>query len=95
MANIWKIEQAKTRLEQIVHDAIESGPQTIMADGRRTAVVLSADDYDRMVRWELSTAEFLKAASLVGVDLNIKRDKSRPRSNRATGDLAFDDRSRS
>ena len=58
MVNIWKIEQAKTRLEQIVHDAVESGPQIIMANGRRTAVVLSADDYDRMVRPELSTAEF-------------------------------------
>ncbi|MDE0028799.1 MAG: type II toxin-antitoxin system prevent-host-death family antitoxin [Deltaproteobacteria bacterium] len=88
MINIWKLEQAKTRLEQVVHDAMESGPQTIMVNGRRTAVVLSADDYDRMARSELSTAEFLKKSSLVGVDLNIKRDKSRPRSNRATGGLA-------
>ncbi len=85
MANIWKIEQAKTHLEQVLHDAVESGPQTIMVNGRRTAVILSADDYDSMARSELSTAEFLKISSRVGVDLDIERDKSRPRGSRARG----------
>lgn len=75
MTQSWQVQEAKARFSELVRDA-ESGPQTITVRGRRAAVVLSADDYDRLKRPQPSTAEFLRASSRVGVDLDIKRDKS-------------------
>ncbi|MCY4486349.1 MAG: type II toxin-antitoxin system Phd/YefM family antitoxin [Deltaproteobacteria bacterium] len=79
MSQVWQVQEAKARFSELVRDAAESGPQTITVRGRRTAVVLSADDYDRLKRPELSTREFLRVSSRVGVDLKIERDKSLPR----------------
>lgn len=79
MSQIWQVQEAKARFSELMRDATESGPQTITVRGRRAAVVLSADDYDRLKRPELSTREFLRASARVGVDLDIKRDKSLPR----------------
>ena len=55
------------------------GPQTITVRGRRAAVVLSADDYDRLKRSKPSLGEFLRTSPLAGVQLNIERDQSPPR----------------
>ena len=79
MSQTWQVQEAKARFSELVRDAAESGPQTITVRGRRAAVVLSADDYDRLKRPELSTREFLRVSSRVGVDLDIERDKSLPR----------------
>ena len=76
MTRSWQVQEAKARFSELVRDAAQLGPQTITVRGRRAAVVLSADDYDRMKRPQPSTAEFLRASSRVGVDLDIKRDKS-------------------
>ena len=75
----WQVQEAKARFSALVRSAEIDGPQTITVHGRRAAVVLSANDYDRLKRPQHSMAEFLRASSLVGVDLDIERDKSLPR----------------
>ena len=75
----WQGQDAKARFSALVRSAETDGPQTITVHGRRAAVVLSADDYDRLQRPQLSMAEFLRVSSLVGVELNIERDTSLPR----------------
>ena len=75
----WQVQEAKARFSALVRSTETDGPQTITVHGRRAAVVLSADDYDRLKRPQSSTAEFLRASSQVGVDLDIERDKSLPR----------------
>ena len=75
----WQVQEAKARFSALVRSAETDGPQTITVHGRRAAVVLSADDYDRLQRPQLSMAEFLRVSSLVGVELNIERDTSLPR----------------
>jgi len=74
----WQVQEAKARFSALVRSAETDEPQTITVHGRRAAVVLSADDYDRLKRSQPSVAEFLRASSLVGVDLDIERDKSLP-----------------
>ena len=74
----WQVQEAKARFSALVRSVETDGPQTITVHGRRVAVVLSADDYDRLKRPQPSMAEFLQATSLVGVDLYIERDKSLP-----------------
>ena len=75
----WQVQEAKARFSALVRSAETDGPQTITVHGRRAAVVLSADDYDRLKCPQPSMAEFLRASSQVGVDLNLERDKSLPR----------------
>ena len=72
----WQVQEAKAHFGALVRSVEIDGPQTITVHGRRAAVVLSADDYNCLKRPQPSMAEFLRAASLVGVDLDIERDKS-------------------
>ena len=44
----WQLQEAKARFSELMRGAAATGPQTITVRGRRAAVVLSADDYDRL-----------------------------------------------
>ena len=74
----WQLQEAKARFSELMRGAA-AGPQTITVHGRRAAVVLSAEDYDRLKRSKPSLSEFLRTSPLAGIRLNIERDKSPPR----------------
>jgi antitoxin Phd len=44
----WQVQQAKTRLSELIEDAGAKGPQVISRHGTDRAVVLSIGDYDRL-----------------------------------------------
>ena len=75
----WQLQEAKARFSELMRGAAATGPQTITVRGRRTAVVLSADDYDRLKGPKPSLGKFLQSSPLSGVRLNIERDQSPPR----------------
>ena len=75
----WQLQEAKARFSELVRGAAEDGPQTITVRGRRAAVLLSAEDYDRLKRPKPSLAELLRASPLAGLDLEVERDRSPPR----------------
>lgn len=56
----WQVQDAKQRLSELLADAREQ-PQTITRHGQRYAVVLSAEEYDRLVGRE-AFKDFLRAA---------------------------------
>lgn len=74
----WTLRDASARLGELVRGAAAE-PQTIVVRGRRAAVVLSAEQYDRLDRPKPSLAEFLRDSPLAGVELDIERDRSPPR----------------
>ncbi|TJV23194.1 MAG: type II toxin-antitoxin system Phd/YefM family antitoxin [Mesorhizobium sp.] len=53
------LKDAKNNLSKLVRQAREQGPQTITVRGKPTAVVLSPEDYDRLVGATPSLAEYL------------------------------------
>jgi len=71
----WQLQDAKARLSEVVASSKES-PQEITVRGRPAAVVLSKADYDRLRGKKPSFVDFLRASPLVGVDLEIERDRS-------------------
>ena len=75
----WQLQRAKARFSELVRDAVQEGPQAITVRGRREAVILSADDYDRLRHPEPSLREFLRSSPLAGVELDLERDRSLPR----------------
>lgn len=46
----WPLQDAKNRFSEVVQRARRDGPQTVTLRGERAAVVLSAADYDALVR---------------------------------------------
>lgn len=71
----WQLQEAKARLSEVVKSARE-GPQEISVRGEPAAVVLSIEAYERLKKKKLSLAEFVRRSGLVGVDLDLERDKS-------------------
>jgi prevent-host-death family protein len=44
----WHLQDAKNNFSKVVQRARGEGPQTVTLRGERAAVVLSAEDYDRL-----------------------------------------------
>jgi antitoxin Phd len=44
----WQIQQAKSRLSELIEKARSEGPQTITKHGKPSAVVLSIERYESM-----------------------------------------------
>ncbi len=42
---VWQVQEAKTRLSEVIEDANSKGPQIITRHGAERAVVLSITDY--------------------------------------------------
>ncbi len=83
MAKNWQVQEAKARFSELVRSA-DSGPQTITVHGRRAAVVLSANEYDRLKdkRGKPALTELLRDSPLAGIELDLERDRSGPRNTR-------------
>jgi prevent-host-death family protein len=45
----WQVQEAKTRLSEVIERARTEGPQTITRHGAARAVVLSVEDYRALV----------------------------------------------
>jgi prevent-host-death family protein len=71
----WQVQDAKSKLSAVITAAEKRGPQSITRHGRPVAVVMSAKDFERLVkRPKSSLLEFL-ATSPLG-DLDLDRDRS-------------------
>jgi prevent-host-death family protein len=55
----WQLQDAKNRFSEVVKRARDQGPQTVTVHGQRAAVVLSAMEYDALVRPRQSFVDFL------------------------------------
>lgn len=45
----WKLEDAKARFSELVRQARENGPQRVTVRRKDAVVVVSAEEYDRLV----------------------------------------------
>jgi prevent-host-death family protein len=76
----WTVAQAKAKLSELIEHARTHGPQTITRNGRRTAVVVDAEEWKRKTRRSGSLADFFKASPLRGSGLKVRRSKDQLRS---------------
>ncbi len=75
----WTVAQAKAKFSEVLEQANSTGPQTITRNGRTTAVVVAADEWERKTRRSGNLAEFFAASPLRGSGLKIRPIKGRPR----------------
>jgi prevent-host-death family protein len=76
---VWTVAQAKAKLSEVIESAQKYGPQAITRNGRRAAVVVSAEEWERKTRRSGSLAEFFAASPLRSSALKVRRSKDKLR----------------
>jgi prevent-host-death family protein len=70
----WQVQEAKTRLSELIERAQSEGPQTITRHGAERAVVLSVEDYRALMAKRPDFKSYLLGGPKVG-DFEIERDR--------------------
>lgn len=55
----WQVQEAKTRLSEVIEDAQSKGPQVITRHGSERAVVLSIEDFRALTAHKPGLREYL------------------------------------
>ena len=71
---IWKLQDAKNKLSEVINKTLAEGPQTITRHGTETAVVISFEDYEQLKKRKTNLVEFFRDSPLKG-QLDLNRDK--------------------
>ena len=69
----WQLQEAKSRLSQVIDEACTSGPQIITVRGRAKAVILSAEEFGRLTPLSTTLSKFFRQSPLFGLDLDLER----------------------
>lgn len=72
--SVWQVQEAKTRLSELIERARTDGPQTITRHGAERAVVLSIEDYRSLVAHKPDFKAHLLGGPKVD-DFSIERDR--------------------
>jgi prevent-host-death family protein len=79
VAGRWKLEDAKARFSEVVRHARENGPQRVTVRGQDAVVVMSVEEFDRLVPEKPRTpfVAFMESLHLGGLDLDREMDRGR------------------
>ncbi len=80
MKTTWKLQDAKAKFSQIVEDALKIGPQFVTRRGKKAVVVLSTEEFEKLVSKKPSFKEFLLNCPKIDDDFEFERQKDHPRS---------------
>jgi antitoxin Phd len=76
MASVWQLQEAKNKFSEVVEAALNDGPQIITRRGVETAIVISYEEYRKMLLKQKTLTEFFRQSPLVGVELDLTRDSN-------------------
>lgn len=71
--SIWQVQEAKTRLSQLLDEAEHEGPQIITRHGAERAVILSIRDYRALTAHRPNLREYLLGGPKVD-EFEVPRD---------------------
>ena len=72
----WQLQDAKSKFSQVVDNAIHDKPQFVTKHGNNAVVVLSFEDYKKMIKPKTNLVTFLRNSPLSEIDLDISRNKT-------------------
>ena len=76
MIRTWQLQEAKNKFSRVVQNAVNSGPQIITKRGVEVAIVISYAEYQKMIASRGSLSTFFHNSPLMGIDVDLARDKS-------------------
>ncbi|HLX46545.1 MAG TPA: type II toxin-antitoxin system prevent-host-death family antitoxin [Bryobacteraceae bacterium] len=74
----WQIQTAKARFSEVFRLARTEGPQRITRQGKEGVVMISDEQYEKLVlksRQPKSLVQFFRESPLVGINLDLTRDR--------------------
>ena len=74
----WQLQTAKARFSELFRRARSEGPQLITRRDREGVVMISDEQYQRLVgkaHQPQNLLEFFRQSPLVGIELDLERDK--------------------
>jgi antitoxin Phd len=77
-AHAWQIQTAKARFSEVFRLARTEGPQRITRQGKEAVVMISDEQFHRLMvksRQPKSIVQFFRESPLVGVKLDLTREK--------------------
>ncbi len=75
---VWQVQEAKTRLSEVIEEAHSKGPQFITKHGAERAVVLSIDEYRSLTAHKPNLKDYLVGGPKVdSFEVPRERDKGR------------------
>lgn len=77
--NHWQLQEAKNKFSNLVTQAQEIGPQIVTKHGQVAVVVLSAKEYEKLIKPKKNLVQFFQDSPLAQEDLCIERSKEKPR----------------
>jgi prevent-host-death family protein len=75
----WTVAEAKAKFSEVIDKACTNGPQLITKNGRRAAIVVSAEEWERKTHRPGNLAEFFAQSPLRGSNLEAPRLRDGPR----------------
>lgn len=72
----WQLQDAKARLSEVVKEASLHGPQEITLHGKPAVVVISKEQYNKLLKSKPDFVTFMRASPLRGSGINLQRDAS-------------------
>ena len=66
----WQLQEAKAMLSEVIKAAAIQ-PQIITVRGKETAMILSVEEYKRLVKPNQTLYEFIQSSPLRGLDLSL------------------------
>jgi prevent-host-death family protein len=75
----WTVAEAKAKFSEVLEKAVSRGPQAITRHGQLTAVIVSAEEWERKTRRAGNLAEFFAASPLRDSAQQLERAKDAPR----------------
>ena len=76
MSDIWQLQEAKNRFSEVVDEALRHGPQVITRHGEQTAVIISYEDYRKLMLQQQKLSAFFRESPLANVELDLSRDRT-------------------
>lgn len=77
--SVWTVAKAKAQFSEVIDRAATEGPQTVTRNGRKAAIIVTAEEWERRTKRKGSIVEFFRNSPLRGSGLKVTRSKDLPR----------------
>jgi prevent-host-death family protein len=75
MKTIWKLQDAKSQFSKLVKDALTMGPQFVTRRGDETVVVISVNEYEKLISQKPVFKDFLLSCPKMDKNFKIEQQK--------------------
>ena len=77
--NHWQLQDAKNKFSNLVKQAQHKCPQIVTKNGKEAVVIISIDEYKKLVKPKNNIVKFFQKSPLAKHDIDLKRNNDTPR----------------